>query len=222
MTGRRAAIDELAAMLNVDVATLRFSTASGLPVPPEFFGPPGANARVAAGAGSWAGDSEDLRRRDAVSAAVKAVAKPTRAAVVEVALRHIVVQAQGRTDPAVRLATIETLAAEAIRALPGNDVTPDDPNEARESLDWRRACGDVYSDGITARKCGLGSADHGLALDNDRSRALAQAFALGWSVADEAAAFEDVAVAARLLLKFGDSDSRDALRAALAKLPCSA
>lgn len=222
MSGRRAVIDELASMLNTDAATLRYSTASGLPVPPEFFGQPGANVRVPAGAGAWAGESEEMRRRGAVEAARREAVKPTRGAVLETTLRGIAVRSSGRDDPAARLAAIEVLAGEALRAFPADDLTPNDPEDARESLDWRRACDDVYADGITARKCGLGPVDHGLALDTERSRALAQAFALGWSVADEAAAFEDVAEAARLLLKFGDADSRDALRTALAKLPCSA
>lgn len=37
--------------------------------------------------------------------------------------------------------------------------------------------------------------------------------------AEEAAAFEDVAEAARLVLRFGDAPSRDAFRAAIAALP---
>lgn len=221
MSDRRSVIDELATLLNTSVATLRYSTSSGLPVPPEFFGSPGANGRLPTGT-QWTGESEDLRRRAAVEAARAESVKPTRGAVLETTLRGIAIRASGRDDPAVRLAAIEVLAGEALRAFPGNDRTPDDPEDARESLDWRLACDDAYTDGITARKCGLGPVDHGLALDTDRSRALAQAFTLGWSVADEAVAFEDVAEAARLLLKFGDADSRDALRAALAKLPCSA
>lgn len=169
----------------------------------------------------FTGDSEDLRRRDAVEAARKAVAKPTRGAVLERAIQGIADHASGRSDPAVRLAAIEALAVVAIDAILGSERAPDDPEDARESLDWRRACDDAYTDGIVARKCGLGSADHGLRLDTERSKALASAYALGWSVADEAAAFEDVGEAARLLLKFGDADSRDALREALGRLPCA-
>jgi hypothetical protein len=218
VSDRRSVTDELATLLNTSVDSLRYSTSSGLPVPPEFFGQPGANGRVPTGA-QWTGESEDLRRRTAVEAARKAIAKPTRGAVLETTLRGIAVRASGRDDPAVRLAAIEALVGEALRAFSRDDRTPDDPEDARESLDWRRACDDAYTDGITARKCGLGPVDHGLALDTERSRALAQAFMLGWSVADEAAAFEDVAEAARLVLRFGDAPSRDALRAAIAALP---
>lgn len=225
---RRSLVDELAAMFNGPTATpagmtmsssARFFGSGGgrVPVP----GGTGANVVLDTSTGTWTGESEDLRRRDAVEAARKAVAKPTRGAVLEGALREIVVRAEGRDDPTARLATIEVLVGEALRAFSRDDPTPSDPEDARESLDWRRACDDAYTDGIVARKCGLGSADHGLRLDTDRSRALASAYALGWSVADEAAAFEDVGEAARLLLKFGDADSRDALRAALARLPCA-
>jgi hypothetical protein len=163
-----------------------------------------------------------MRRREAVEAARKEATKPTRGAVIETSLHRIAARASGLDDPAVRLAAIGALAAEALRAFSRTDRTPDGPEDAREALDWRRSCDEAYTDGIVGRKCGLGPADHGLLLDTDRSRALAQAFALGWSIADEAAAFDDVAEAARLLLKFGDADSRDALRAALAKLPYSA
>ena len=219
----RSLIDELAAMFNAAPGSAGMTMSSSA----RFFGGRGAGA---GGAGSspsltdvraWTGESEDLRRRDAIDAARKAVAKPTRGARLETVLRVLAAEAKRRDDPALRLAAIEGLAEDALFLFASEDRTPDDPEDARESLDWRRACDDAYTDGIVARKCGLGSADHGLRLDTDRSRALASAYALGWSVADESAAFEDVGEAARLLLKFGDADSRDALRAALARLPCA-
>ena len=224
---RRSVIDGLAAMFNAAPGSAGMTMSSSA----RFFGGRGAgaggSAKLDPWAGSltdvkpWTGESEDLRRRDAVEAARNAVAKPTRAARLDSALRLIAFQSEGRDDPTARLAAIEVLVETALDAFEGEDRTPDDPEDARESLDWRRACDDAYTDGIVARKCGLGSADHGLRLDTDRSRALASAYALGWSVADEAAAFEDVGEAARLLLKFGDADSRDALRAALSRLPCA-
>lgn len=218
---RRSLFDELAAMFNgPPVASAGMTMTSSA----RFFGGMGAGAGGSASLTDvrpWTGESEDLRRRDAVEVARKAVAKPTRGAVLEGAIREIAVRAEGRDDPTARLAAIEVLAGEALRAFSGDDRTPDDPEDARESLDWRRACDDAYTDGIVARKCGLGPGDHGLGMGTERSRALASAYGLGWSVADEVAAFEDVGEAARLLLKFGDADSRDALRAALLKLPCS-
>mgnify|MGYP001617060204 CR=1 FL=1 len=224
---RQSLAAHLAAMFNSPPTTPAGMTMSSSA---RFFGGRGAGAgepaKLDPWAGSltdvkpWAGDSEDLRRRDAVEAARKAVVKPTRGAVLERAIQGIADHASGRNDPAVRLAAIEVLAVVAVGAILDCERAPDDPEDARESLDWRRACDDAYTDGIVARKCGLGSADHGLRLDTDRSRALASAYALGWSVADEAAAFEDGGEAARLLLKFGDADSRDALREALDRLPC--
>lgn len=59
---------------------------------------------------------------------------------------------------------------------------------------------------------------NGLAMDTERSAALAQAFRLGWTVADDTARHDDVVEAARMVLKFGDADARDALRAALGRL----
>jgi hypothetical protein len=205
--------ESLAELLNAELA----KPAATMPGP--FYGSAGSGGRTA---GSWTGESEDLRRRDAVEAARKEATKPTRGAVIEVSLHRIAARASGLDDPAVRLAAIGALAAEALRAFSRTDRTPDGPEDAREALDWRRSCDEAYTDGIVGRKCGLGPADRGLLLDTDRSRALAQAFALGWSIADEAAAFDDVAEAARLLLKFGDADSRDALREALDRLPCRA
>lgn len=160
-------------------------------------------------------ESEGLRRRTARDEAKNVVRKPSRGASLERALREIKARSTGRDDPAVRLAAIEALADMAIE-LHGSEIVP---NDAADSLEWRRACDEAYTDGIVGRKCGLGPAEHGLGMDSERSQALAQAFALGWSVADEAAAYEDVVEAARHVLKFGDAESRDALRDALEQLP---
>lgn len=170
-------------------------------------------------------ESEDLRRRSARDEVRKSIRKPSRGAVLEGAIREIAARAAGRTDPVVRLAAIETLAKEAIKLLRGSttigsepSTIPADPNDARDDLLWRQACDEAYTDGMVARKCGIGQDDHGLAMDTDRSAGLAQAFRLGWAVADAEAARDDVIEAARLVLKFGDADSRDLLRTALSRL----
>lgn len=170
-------------------------------------------------------ESEDLRRRSARDETRQAIRKPSRGASLEAAIREIATKAAGRTDPVVRLAAIETLAEEAIKLLRGSttigsepSTIPADPNDARDDLLWRQACDEAYTDGMVARKCGIGQDDHGLAMDTDRSAGLAQAFRLGWAVADAEAARDDVIEAARLVLKFGDADSRDLLRTALSRL----
>ena len=116
---------------------------------------------------------------------------------------------------------INPLVLEAISTFNATNRVPQEPIEAREALEWRQACDDAYTDGMIARKCGIGPGDHGLKLDTEYSRALAQAFGLGWQVADEAAALDDLKEAARMHLKFNDSGTRDALRRALENIPGS-
>lgn len=181
--------------------------------------------------GSFLGDSireieEKIEDRNR-AAAEAATRRPSRAASVETALGEIGAHAAASADassvtgtaPAFRLAAIRSLVQLVRDLLCGDSDEVGTPEDARDALEWRRACDECYTDGIVARKCGLGPSDHGLAMDTPRSQSLAQAFALGWGVADEMAAFEDLAEAARLVLRFGDADSRDALRAALDKLP---
>ncbi len=171
-------------------------------------------------------ESEGLRRRAARDEALKAIRKPSRGAALEGTIREIAARAAGRTDPVVRLAAIETLAEEAVKLLRGSTTSgsepstiPADSDDARDALSWRQACDEAYTDGMIARKCGIGQDDHGLAMDTERSAALAQAFRLGWVAADAEAIRDDVIEAARLVLKFGDADTRDTLRAALDRLP---